>query len=79
MHSDTITELEKNVEESRMSLMASKDLIAKQGRDGEKSRMSSTDLNETIAKLEKDVEESQKALRIRLHVISCHVILLYSF
>ncbi|KAL0450358.1 UNVERIFIED_CONTAM: DNA polymerase alpha catalytic subunit [Sesamum latifolium] len=67
MHNDTITELEKNVEESRLSLMASKDMIAKQGRDGEKSRMSSTDLKETIAKLEKNVEESQKALRIRLH------------
>ncbi|KAL0343706.1 UNVERIFIED_CONTAM: DNA polymerase alpha catalytic subunit [Sesamum angustifolium] len=67
MHNDTITELEKNVEESRLSLMASKDMIAKQGRDGEKSRMSSTDLKDTIAKLEKNVEESQKALRIRLH------------
>ncbi|KAK4416185.1 DNA polymerase alpha catalytic subunit [Sesamum alatum] len=67
MHNDTISKLEKNVEESRLSLMASKDMIAKQGRDGEKSRMSSTDLKETIAKLEKDVEESQKALRTRLH------------
>ncbi|KAL0377699.1 UNVERIFIED_CONTAM: DNA polymerase alpha catalytic subunit [Sesamum radiatum] len=67
MHNDTITELEKNVEESRLSLMAFKDMIAKQGRDGEKSRMLSTDLKETIAKLEKNVEESQKALRIRLH------------
>lgn len=69
MHNDTITELEKSVEESRMSLMASKDTIAKHGRDGEKSQMSSIELKGTIAKLEKDVEGSQKALRTRLHVI----------
>ncbi|KAK6116225.1 hypothetical protein DH2020_050021 [Rehmannia glutinosa] len=70
MHNETITELEKNVEKSRISLMASKDLIAKQGRDCEKSRMSSTDLKDTIDKLEKDVEESQTALRSRLHELA---------
>lgn len=68
-HDDTITELEKNVEESRSSLMASKDTIAKQGRDGEKSQMASVHLKGTISKLEKDVEDSQTALRTRLHVI----------
>ncbi|XP_075498639.1 DNA polymerase alpha catalytic subunit [Primulina tabacum] len=66
-HIDTIAELEKNVEESRMTLMAFKDTISKQGIDGEKSSMSPTDLKDKIAKLEKDVEESRTALRVRLH------------
>ncbi|KAL6580134.1 hypothetical protein OROMI_008158 [Orobanche minor] len=36
LHDATITELEKKIEESRISLMACKDTIAKQGTDGEK-------------------------------------------
>ncbi|PIM98417.1 DNA polymerase alpha, catalytic subunit [Handroanthus impetiginosus] len=67
MHNDMITELEKKVEERRISLVGSKDIIAKQGRDGEKSRISCTDLKDTIVKLEKDVEEYQAALHNRLH------------
>ncbi|KAL8477076.1 hypothetical protein ACS0TY_029401 [Phlomoides rotata] len=70
LHNDTITELENNVEESRISLMASKDAIAKQGRDGEKSQMASIHLKGTVSKLEKDVEESQTALRTRLHELA---------
>ncbi|KAG8384365.1 hypothetical protein BUALT_Bualt04G0110500 [Buddleja alternifolia] len=73
MHNDTITELEKKVEESRASLVASKDTLAKQGKDGEKFRMSSSDLKDTIAKLEKDVEESQIALSTRLHELASNV------
>lgn len=69
LHNDTITELEKNVEESRNALVASKDTIAKQGRDGEKFQMPSIHLKDTISKLEKEVEESETALRTRLHVI----------
>ncbi|KZV39748.1 DNA polymerase alpha catalytic subunit [Dorcoceras hygrometricum] len=67
---DTIAELEKNVEESHLTLMAFKDTVAKQGRDGEKSRISPSDLKDKITKLEKDVEESRKALRVRLHELA---------
>lgn len=68
-HIDTIAELEKNAQESQMSLTAFKDTIAKQGRDVEKSRMSPTDLKDKITKLEKNVEKSRTALRVRLHVL----------
>ncbi|GFP88223.1 DNA polymerase alpha catalytic subunit [Phtheirospermum japonicum] len=70
MSNDTIPELEKKVEESKMFLVAAKDKFAKLGRDGETSRKLSTDLKGTIAKLEKDVEESQTALRSRLHELA---------
>ncbi|KAH6838068.1 DNA-directed DNA polymerase [Perilla frutescens var. hirtella] len=70
IHSDRITELEKNVEDSRTSLMASKDTITKHGRDGEKPQISSIDIKGTIAKLEKDLEESQRALRAQLHELA---------
>ncbi|KAK4488380.1 hypothetical protein RD792_004141 [Penstemon davidsonii] len=73
LHNDTITELEKNVEESRRSLVTFKDTVAKQGRDSEKSRMSPTDLKDTVAKLEKNVEETQTALRTRLHELASHL------
>ncbi|KAL6530158.1 hypothetical protein OROMI_028803 [Orobanche minor] len=70
MLDDKIIELEKKVEESRMSLMAAKDQFSKQGRDIEKSRVSSTDIKDTIDKLEKDVEVSQTALQSRLHEVA---------
>ncbi|KAL6504808.1 hypothetical protein OROHE_023566 [Orobanche hederae] len=70
MLDNKIIELEKKVEESRMSLMAAKDQFAKQGRDIEKSRVSSTDIKDTIDKLEKDVEVSQTALQSRLHELA---------
>lgn len=73
---DSVTELEKNVEASRASLMAAKDTMKKNGRDGEKPRISSTDLKGTIAKLEKDLEESQAALRAQLHVLRFHIIVI---
>ncbi|KAG8363868.1 hypothetical protein BUALT_Bualt19G0067300 [Buddleja alternifolia] len=73
VHNETITELEKKVEEFRASLMTSKETLAKQGKDGEKIRLSSSDLKDTIAKLEKDVEESQTALSTRLHEMASDV------
>lgn len=73
---DSITELEKNVEASRTSLMAAKDTVKKNGRDGGKPRISSIDLKGTIAKLEKDLEESQAALRAKLHVLQFLIIVI---
>ncbi|KAG8373805.1 hypothetical protein BUALT_Bualt11G0063300 [Buddleja alternifolia] len=73
VHNETITELEKKVEEFRASLMASKETLAKQGKDGEKIRLSFSDLKDTIAKLEKHVEESQTALSTRLHELASDV------
>lgn len=78
LHNDTIAKLERDVEETRMSLKAFKETM-KRDKDGEKSRMSSADDKDTIAKLERDVEESQTTLYTRLHVILFICMTLYSF
>ncbi|GER47322.1 DNA polymerase [Striga asiatica] len=70
LHNDTVQELEKKIEESRMALLAAKDQLVKQGRDLEKSQTPSTDLKDMVDKLQKDVEESQTVLRNRLHELA---------
>ncbi|CAA2966660.1 DNA polymerase alpha catalytic subunit [Olea europaea subsp. europaea] len=72
LHNDTIAKLERDVEETRMSLKAFKETM-KRDKDGEKSRMSSADDKDTIAKLERDVEESQTTLYTRLHEMASAV------
>ncbi|KAL2520250.1 DNA polymerase alpha catalytic subunit [Forsythia ovata] len=72
LHNHTIAKLERDVEESQMSLKAFKETM-KREKDGEKSRMSSADYKDTIAKLERDVEESQTTLCTRLHEMALAV------
>ncbi|CAI9754278.1 unnamed protein product [Fraxinus pennsylvanica] len=72
LHNDTIAKLERDVEESQMSLKAFKETM-KREKDGEKSRMSSTDYKDKIAKLERDVEESQTTLCTQLHEMALAV------
>ncbi|XP_022883767.1 DNA polymerase alpha catalytic subunit-like [Olea europaea var. sylvestris] len=72
LHNDTIAKLERDIEDSRMSLKTFKETI-KREKDGEQSRISSTDYKDTIAKLESDVEESQSTLCTRLHEMALAV------
>lgn len=71
MHNASIADLDKNIEESRTSLMACKDAITKHEKDGETPHIPSLYLKGRIAKLAKDREESQAQadLVALIHVI----------
>ncbi|XP_051126986.1 DNA polymerase alpha catalytic subunit [Andrographis paniculata] len=73
MHSRKIMELDRSVEEVKMSLVAHKGTTAKHGRDSEKSRISAKDLKDSNLKLEKDFKESQTALYTHLHELASNL------